>query len=43
MSDSRGEPLLAARARRGRNIALAIALLAFVVVIFVVTIVKQAG
>lgn len=32
-----------ARARRGRNIALAVALFAFVAIVFVVTIVKLSG
>ncbi|MHB8529277.1 MAG: hypothetical protein ACYC8V_07170 [Caulobacteraceae bacterium] len=40
MSDPKHEDRAAATARRGRNIALAVALFAFVAVVFVVTIVK---
>ncbi len=40
MSDPKSEGRPAARARRGRNIALAVALGAFVVIVFVVTIAK---
>lgn len=40
MSDPKSEPEAFARARRGRNIALAIGLLLFVVLIFVVTIIR---
>jgi hypothetical protein len=40
MSDPKAEDALAARARRGRNIALGLALAAFVVIVFVVTIVR---
>ena len=40
MSDPNGEPPQAARARRGRNYLLAGALLLFVVLVFVITIVK---
>ena len=40
MSDPNSEDPAAARARRGRNLLLAAALLAFVILIFVVTIVK---
>ena len=43
MSDPKNEPPVAARARRGRNVALAIALFAFVAIVFVVTIVKLGG
>jgi len=40
VSDPNNEPPVAARARRGRNVALAIALFAFVAIVFVVTIVN---
>jgi hypothetical protein len=40
MSDPARESPEAARARRGRNVALAIGLVLFVVIVFVVTIVK---
>ncbi len=40
MSDPKSEDQPAARARRGRNILLALALGAFVVVVFIVTLVK---
>ena len=40
MSDPKSEDGPAGRARRGRNIALALALAAFVVIVFVVTLVK---
>jgi hypothetical protein len=40
MSDPNFEPPAAAKARRGRNILLAVALAAFVVLVFVVTIIK---
>ncbi|MGH6987981.1 MAG: hypothetical protein ACRED9_14230 [Caulobacteraceae bacterium] len=40
MSDPKGEDPAAARARRARNIAIAIALFAFVAVVFAVTIAK---
>jgi hypothetical protein len=40
MSDPNSEDPVAAKARRGRNLLLAAALVGFVVLIFVVTIVK---
>jgi t-SNARE complex subunit (syntaxin) len=40
MSDPSREAVDFARARRGRNIALALGLVAFVIIVFVVTIVK---
>ena len=40
MSDPKSEDRLAAKARRGRNVLLALALGAFVVVVFIVTLVK---
>ncbi|MGH6993893.1 MAG: hypothetical protein ACRED8_06280 [Caulobacteraceae bacterium] len=40
MSDPMGEDRAASKARRARNIAIAIALFAFVAVVFAVTIVK---
>jgi t-SNARE complex subunit (syntaxin) len=40
MSDPNSEDAAAAKARRGRNLLLAVALVAFVILIFVVTIVK---
>ncbi len=40
MSDPRDETATAAKARRGRNLLLAGALLAFVALVFVITIVK---
>ncbi len=40
MSDPRTEGETAAKARRGRNVALGLALAAFVVIIFIVTIVR---
>lgn len=40
MSDPNEETGAAARARRGRNLLLAAALLAFVAIVFVITIVK---
>ena len=43
MSDPWNEDPEAAKARRGRNIALAISLAAFVVIVFVVTIAKKMG
>jgi len=43
VSDPRGETPEAARARRRRNIALGLALLAFAALIFVVTIVRLGG
>ena len=43
MSDPNGEPEDFAKARRGRNIALAVGLVAFVILIFVVTVVRLGG
>ena len=43
MSDPNREDADFARARRGRNIALALGLVAFVVIVFVVTIAKLQG
>jgi hypothetical protein len=43
MSDPKAENEAAVRARRGRNLALALGLLAFVVIVFVVTIVRLGG
>jgi len=43
MSDPRREGDDFARARRGRNIALALGLIAFVIIVFVVTLVKMGG
>jgi len=40
MSDPAREPENFARARRGRNIALALGLLLFVILVFVVTVVR---
>lgn len=37
------DPAAADRARRGRNIALALGLVAFVVIVFVVTLVRMGG
>jgi len=43
MSDPMTESEAARRARRGRNIALALGLFAFVVVVFIVTIARLKG
>ena len=43
MSDPARESDDAARARRGRNVALALGLVVFVVLVFVVTIVRLGG
>lgn len=43
MSDPRDEGAAFRRARTGRNIALAIGLIAFVVLVFIVTIVRLKG
>ena len=43
MSDPNAEPEAFARARRGRNIAMALGLVAFVVIVFVVTLVRLGG
>lgn len=40
MSDPKNESRDSARARRGRNIALAVTLFAFVAIVFVITIVR---
>jgi t-SNARE complex subunit (syntaxin) len=40
MSDPKQEDPPAARARRGRNIAIALGLVAFVVIVYVVTVVR---
>ena len=40
MSDPSREAVAFAKARRGRNIALALGLIAFVVIVFVVTVVR---
>ncbi|WP_293375190.1 hypothetical protein [Phenylobacterium sp. SCN 70-31] len=40
MSDPKREDEAAARARRGRNIAIAVGLVAFAVIVYVVTIVR---
>jgi len=43
MSDPARESVTEAKARRGRNIALALGLVLFVVLVFVVTIVRLGG
>ena len=43
MSDPTREDETAAKARRARNVALALGLVAFVVLIFVVTVVRMGG
>ncbi len=43
MSDPNTEPEEFAKARRGRNIALAIGLALFVILVFVVTIIRLGG
>ncbi len=43
MSDPKQEGEDFAKARRGRNIALAVALLLFVVLVFIVTVVRLGG
>ena len=43
MSDPRNETNAAARARRRRNLAIALLLAAFVILTFIVTIVKLSG
>ncbi len=43
MSDPNREAEAFVRARRGRNIALAIGLVAFVILVFVITIVRLGG
>ncbi len=41
MSDPNGETDAAARARKGRNIAIALGLVAFVILVYVVTVVRM--
>jgi hypothetical protein len=43
VSDPNGDDPAAAKARRGRNILLALSLGAFVVIVFVITLVKKSG
>ena len=43
MSDPYQEDPDAAKARRGRNLMIALSLIAFIVIIFVVTLVKKGG
>ncbi|MEP6968172.1 MAG: hypothetical protein ABI906_08835 [Pseudomonadota bacterium] len=43
MSDPNLESPAAAKARRGRNILLALSLAAFVVIVFIITVVKKGG
>lgn len=43
MSDPLREDETAARARRGRNLAIALGLIGFVVLVYVVTIVRMGG
>ena len=43
MSDPKSEDEAAQRARRGRNVAIALGLVAFVVLVFVITIVRLGG
>ena len=43
MSDPKSESQAFAKARRGRNIALALGLVAFVILVFVVTIARLGG
>ncbi len=43
MSDPNFDDPAAAKARRGRNLLLALSLAAFVVLIFVITLVKKSG
>lgn len=43
MSDPNRESPVAAKARRGRNILLALSLAAFVVIVFIITVVKKGG
>jgi hypothetical protein len=43
MSNPYGEDPAAAKARRARNIAIALSLAAFVVLVFVITLVKKGG
>jgi hypothetical protein len=43
VSDPNFDDPAASRARRGRNIAIALSLAAFVVIVFVITLVKKSG
>ena len=43
MNEPFDEDPQAARARRGRNIAIALSLVAFVVLVFVITLIKKSG
>ena len=43
MSDPNFDDPAAAKARRGRNVAIAVSLAAFVVIIFIITLVKKSG
>ena len=43
MSDPNIEDPVAAKARRGRNYAIALSLVAFVVLVFVITVLKKSG
>lgn len=43
MSDPFNEDPQAAKARRGRNVAIALSLVAFVILVFVVTVLKKGG
>jgi hypothetical protein len=43
MSDPNFDDPAAAKARRGRNLLLALSLAAFVVIVFVITIIKKSG
>jgi hypothetical protein len=43
MSDPNFDDPAAAKARRGRNLLLALSLAAFVVIVFVITLVKKSG
>ncbi len=43
MSDPNYDDPAAAKARRGRNLLLALSLAAFVVIVFVITLVKKSG
>ena len=43
MSDPNFDDPAAAKARRGRNLAIALSLVAFVVIVFIITLVKKSG
>lgn len=43
MSDPNFDDPAALKARRGRNIAIALSLVAFVVIVFVITLIKKSG